>query len=106
MVVTDRFAPVVLAVMLFQAARAMNGVGKEILRAIQCQKVALVEIAVGFQDFATLQFAEDVLEARTQFVGCDPIEKDTHLRVAGDAVDAIDGTEVVVVTAVFVVPMT
>ena len=55
-----------------------------------------VQIDEVFQHLAALQATEDLAERGTQVRGIDGIEDVPHLGVAGDAVDAIDGAEVVV----------
>ena len=87
------------AMMLLQARVAMDFAGREIGRAVQRQEVIAVQIDERFECLAALQAAEDVLEQRPQVVGIDRVEDGPHLRVAGDvvdAVDAVDGAEVVV----------
>ena len=62
-----------------------------------------VQIDEAFQHLAALQATEDVAEQGPQASGIDRIEDGPHLGVAGDAVDPIDGAEVVVGVAAAVV---
>ncbi len=70
--------------------------GGEIGRAVQRQQVVAVQIHEAFECLAALQVTEDLAEAGSQIRRIDGIEDITHLGVAGDAVDAVDGAEVVV----------
>lgn len=74
----------------------MNLGGGEIGSTVQRQQVMTVQVDEAFQRFAALQTAEDVPEQRGQILGIDRIEDGPHLRVAGNAVDAIDRAEVIV----------
>ena len=83
------------AMVLLQARGAMDLGGGEIVGAVERQQVMAVEIDEAFQHLAALQATEDVAEDGPQVRGIDGIEDGPHLGVGGDAVDAIDGAEVV-----------
>ena len=70
--------------------------GGEIGRAVQGHQIVAVEREEAFQRLAALQAPEDRAERRPQVGGIDRIEDGPHLRVAGDALDPIEGAEVVV----------
>ena len=55
-----------------------------------------VQIDEAFQHLAALQATEDLAERGPQVRGIEKIQDVSHLRVAGDAVDPIDGAEVVI----------
>ena len=55
-----------------------------------------VQIDEAFKHLAALQATEDLAERGPQVRGIDRIQDVPHLRVAGDAVDPIDGAEVVI----------
>ena len=69
--------------------------GGEIGGADQRQQVMAVQIDEAFEHLAALQATEDLAERGPQVRGIDRIQDVPHLRVAGDAVDPIDGAEVV-----------
>ena len=94
---------VAVAMLLHQARGAMDLGGGEIGRAVQRQQVMAVEIGEVFQRLAALQAPEDRAERGPQARGIDRIENGPHLGVAGDAVDPIDGAEVVIGIAAAVV---
>ena len=54
-----------------------------------------VQIDEAFEHLAALQATEDLAERGPQIRGIDRFQDVPHLRVAGDAVDPIDGAEVV-----------
>lgn len=84
------------AMVLLQTRRTVDLAGREIARAIERQQVTALEIDEAFQGFAALQAAEDVLVQRPHIVGLDGVEYGPHLRVAGNALDAVNGAKVVV----------
>ena len=69
--------------------------GGEIGGAVQRQQVMAVQIDEAFEHLAALQATADLAERGPQVRGIERIEDVPHLRVAGDAVDPIDGAEVV-----------
>ena len=77
--------------------------GGKIGRAVQRHQVVAVQIDETFERLAALQATEDLAERGPQARGIDRIENGPHLGVAGDAVDSIDGAEVVVGVAAAVV---
>ena len=70
--------------------------GGEIRRAVERHQVMAVQIDEAFQHLAALQATEDLQKRGPQARGIDGIEDVPHLGVAGDAIDAVDGAEVVV----------
>ena len=92
-----------VAMVLHQARGAMDLGGGEIGRAVQRQQVMAVQIDEAFERLAALQATEDLAERGPQVRRIDGIEDVPHLGVAGDAVDAVDGAEVVVGVAAAVV---
>src|SRR3954447_25110639 len=54
-----------------------------------------VAIDEAFERLAALRASEDLAERGAQDLGLDRIEDGAHLRVGGDAVDPIDGAEVI-----------
>ena len=70
--------------------------GGEIRGAVQRQQVIAVQIDEAFKHLAALQATEDLAERGPQVRGIERIQDVPHLRVAGDAVDPIDGAEVVI----------
>ena len=87
---------VAVAMVLLQAGGTMDLGGGEIGGAVQRQQVMAVPIDEAFEHLAALQATEDLAERGPQVRGIDRIQDVPHLRVAGDAVDPIDGAEVVV----------
>ena len=69
--------------------------GGEIGGAVQRQQVMAVQIDEAFEHLAALQATEDRGRG-PQVRGIDRVQEMPHLRVAGDAVDPIDGAEVVI----------
>ena len=94
---------VAVAMLLHQARGAMDLGGGKIGRAVQRHQVVAVQIDETFERLAALQATEDLAERGPQARGIDRIENGPHLGVAGDAVDSIDGAEVVVGVAAAVV---
>ena len=92
-----------VAMVLLQARGAMDLGGGEIGRAVQRHQVMAVQIGEAFEHLAALQATENLAERGPQVCGIDRIENGPHLGVGGDAVDAIDGAEVVVGVAAAVV---
>ena len=85
-----------VAMVLFQTGGTMDLGGGEIRGAVQRQQVMAVQIDEAFEHLAALQATEDLAERGPQVRGIDRIQDVPHLRVAGDAVDPIDGAEVVI----------
>ena len=85
-----------VAMVLFQTGGTMDLGGGEIGGAVQRQQVMAVQIDEAFKHLAALQATEDLAERGPQVRGIDRIQDVPHLRVAGDAVDPIDGAEVVI----------
>src|SRR5208337_3048125 len=85
-----------VAMVLFQTGGTMDLGGGEIGGAVQRQQVMAVQIDEAFEHLAALQATEDLAERGPQVRGIDRIQDVPHLRVAGDAVDPIDGAEVVI----------
>ena len=83
------------AMVLGQARGARDLGGGEVGRAIERQEITAVEINEAFEDLAALEATEHIVEAGPQVVGIQRIEDVPHLRVAGDLIDPINGTEVV-----------
>ena len=94
---------VAVAMLLHQARGAMDLGGGKIGRAVQRHQVVAVQIDETFECLAALQATEDLAERGPQARGIDRIENGPHLGVGGDAVDPIDGAEVVVGVAAAVV---
>ena len=84
-----------VAMVLFQTGGTMDIGGGEIGGAVQRQQVMVVQIDEAFEHLAALQAPEDLAERGPQVRRIDRIQDVPHLRVAGDAVDPIEGAEVV-----------
>ncbi len=48
----------------------------------------------GFKRLASLQLPKDALEYRTEHLGGDLVKDGAHMRVARDALNAIDGVQI------------
>src|SRR5271154_1940980 len=83
------------AMLPLQARGAMNLGGGEITRAVERHEVRAIQIDEVFQHLAPLQATEDLEERGTQAGGVNRIKDGPHLGIARDAVDAVDGAEVV-----------
>ena len=94
---------VAIAMLLHQAGGAMDLGGGEIGRTVQRHQVVAAQKDKAFQRLAALQAPEDRAERGPQARGIDRIENGPHLGVGRDAVDPIDGMEVVIGIAAAVV---
>src|ERR1051325_5001640 len=83
-----------VAVMLLQALRTVNGVGREVLAPIEGEQIMAFVEDEGFQGLAALQVTEDVGETGTQGVRINRVKDFPQLRITGDALDAIDSAEI------------
>lgn len=85
-----------VAMILDQTRLAVNLRGGKVAGTVERDEVMAPEVGVVFEYFPALQTAENVGEGGAEMDGVEGIEDRSHLRIAGNLFDAIDGSEVVI----------
>src|SRR5262249_5594389 len=80
-----------IAVDAVQTRGTVYRLGGKILCAIERQEVMAIKKRHGFQRLAALQLPKDALEHRTEHLGRDRVQDGTHMRVAWDPLNPVDG---------------
>jgi hypothetical protein len=81
---------------LDEARIAMNTRRGKVAGAIERDEVMAIEVDVVFEDLSALEAAEDVGESGSEVDRIEGVEDASHLRIAGNVFDLVDGSEVVV----------
>jgi len=69
--------------------------GAEVFDAVECHQVATLEAEL-LENLGSVQLTEDVIEEGADVVRVNVVEDDSHLRIAGDALETKDRAEVVI----------
>lgn len=83
-----------VAVDLVQTRCTVQRLRGERARAIERQSIAVLQAHHRFECFPSLEVSQHALEHLAERLGCDRIQDRTHVRVARDTLDPIDGVHI------------
>src|SRR5262249_10355682 len=83
-----------IAVDFVQTRGTVNRLGGKILCAIERQYIVPIQKHHRFKRLASLPLSKDALEHRTEPLGRDRVKDGAHMRVAWDALNAVDGVQI------------